>query len=169
MKQFLDSLATPARPVPTLAQRALAMARDNAREQARESEAMLDTVERRPNSPPLNPFGLEMYLDALVKKLNKSAGYVRNDPRTQGLRVAAVQIRLHPDGSLKSFQVLNAADQQDEIAFIRQVVERAVPFAAFPADLQQSAQSLSMVICIMPPSAAGGGFGFARHPAGRGC
>lgn len=169
MNRFLDELGAAARPAPSLAQRSVAMAREMARQQAQESEAALATVERLPNSPPIDPFGLEMYMDSLVKKLNRSAAHVRNDPRAQGVKVAAVQVRLHPNGSLHSFRVLNAADQQEEIGFIRRVVEQAVPFAAFPSDIQRSAKSLSLIICIMPPRAGGGGFGFTRHPDGRGC
>jgi hypothetical protein len=110
-----------------------------------------------------------MYLDSLVRKLNRSAGFVRNDPRGRGLKVAAVEIRLNPNGSLKSFKVLNAADQQDQIAFVRSVVEQSVPFSPFPADIGKSAKSLAMVICIMPANAGGGGFGFTRNPGARGC
>lgn len=169
MNDFLDELSAEARVAPTLAQRSLARARDLAREQAAAEAMALETLERLPNSPPVDAFGLEMYMEALLKKLNRSAQYVRNDPRSQGLKVAAVQVRLNSDGSLKHFRVLNAADQQDEIEFIRRVVTQAVPFAAFPEDLRRSAQSLSMIICIMPSRTGGGGFGFTRNPDGRAC
>jgi hypothetical protein len=145
------------------------MAREVARQDTRRDEAENAVVERLPNSPPIDPFGLELYMEALIKKLNRSAAYVKNDPRAQGVKMAAVQVRLNPNGTLKSFKILNAGDQKDEIAFVRQVVEQAVPFAAFPADIQRSAKSLSLMICIMPPGAGGGGFGFTRHPDGRGC
>jgi hypothetical protein len=52
--------------------------------------------------------------------------------------MAAVHFRINPDGSLKTFKVLNAGDQQDEIAFIKSVVERAIPFAAFPPAVARS-------------------------------
>ena len=169
MNKFLDELGGPGKAPPTLAQRSLTMAGNIARQQARESEAEMEIVERLPNSPPIDAFGLEMYMEALVKKLNRSAAHVKNDPRTQGLKVAAVQVRLNPNGSLNSFRVLNMADQQDEIAFIRRVVEQAIPFAAFPSDIQRSAKSLSVIICIMPARAGGGGFGFTRNPDGRAC
>jgi len=55
-----------------------------------------------------------------------------------------------------------------EISFIKSVVEQAVPFAAFPADMRRSARSLGMMICIMPPSMSGG-FGFSRSPDGMRC
>ena len=169
MNKFLDELGGPGKAAPTLAQRSLAMAGHMARQQVRESEAETEVVERLPNSPPIDAFGLEMYMDALVKKLNRSAAHVKNDPRTKGMKVAAVQVRLNPNGSLNSFRVLNMADQQDEIAFIRRVVEQAIPFAAFPSDIQRSAKSLSVIICIMPARAGGGGFGFTRNPDGRAC
>jgi hypothetical protein len=167
MNRFLDELG-PKTP-PTLAERSLAAARQMARQDARESEAANTLIERRPNSPEIDPFGLELYMEALVKKLNRSAAYVKNDPRSKGVRVATVLVRLHPDGSLNSFKVLNAADQHDEIEFIRRVVEQAVPFAAFPADIQRSAKSLSLIICVMPARWDGGSFGFSRRAEGHGC
>jgi hypothetical protein len=169
MNSFLRELDSQARQAPNLAQRALAMARDIGRQQAATEKEGSEVLERLPNSPPVDPFSLEMYLDSLVRKLNRSAGFVRNDPRGRGLKVAAVEIRLNPNGSLKSFKVLNAADQQDEIAFVRSVVEQSVPFSPFPADIGKSAKSLAMVICIMPANAGGGGFGFTRNPGARGC
>ncbi len=169
MNRFLEDIGSTPTNAPTLAQRSLYMARQVARQDARRDEAENDIVERLPNSPPIDPFGLELYMEALIKKLNRSAAYVKNDPRAQGVKMAAVQVKLNPDGTLNSFKILNAGDQKDEIAFVRQVVEQAVPFAAFPADIQRSAKSLSIMICIMPPGAGSGGFGFTRHPDGRGC
>ena len=96
-----------------------------------------------------------------------SAAFVRNDPLSKGVKTASVQIRITPDGSLKSFEVLNEADQAAEIAFIRSVVERSIPFAPFPADIDKSARSLTMTICIRP-AGSGGGFGFSRA-SGRHC
>ncbi len=110
-----------------------------------------------------------MYLDALVRKLNRSAGFVRNDPRSQGIKKASVQVKLNPDGTLNNFRIVNAGDQQDRIAFIKAVVAQAVPFAPFPGDLRRSASALSMVICIQPAGGSGGGFGFSRLPEGSGC
>lgn len=169
MNNFLDELNSQNRPAPTLAQRSLALARESGREQARQDGEENVTLERLPNSPPVDPFSLEMYLDALVKKLNRSAAFVHNDTRAKGVRNALVKVKLNPDGSLRSFQVLNAADQRDEIAFIKAVVEQAVPFAAFPADLQKSARSLGMLICIRPANSSGTGFGFSRDTSGRSC
>ena len=169
MNSFLRELESESKPSPNLAQRSLAMAREFGREPLRPADDTGEMLERLPNTPPVDPFSLEMYLDSLVKKLNRSAGFVRNDLRSAGVKTAAVQIRLNPDGSLLSFKVLKAADQQDEIAFIKSVVEQAVPFSAFPADLRKSAKSLNMIICIRPKSAGNGGFGFSRDPDGRGC
>lgn len=171
MNDFLDELATQARaePKPSLAQRSLAMAREAGRQMAQQEAAESATLEMRPNAPPADPFSLEMYVDGLVRRLNRSAGFVRNDPRSKGVRQASVQFRLNPDGSLKSFAVLNMGDQAEEIAFIKSVVERSIPFAPFPADLNRSARSLAMTICIVPGNAGGGGFGFTRNSNGRGC
>ena len=169
MNSFVRELEAQAGPRPSLAQRSLAMAREYGRQQARQEQEGSEILERLPNSEPPDPFSLEMYLDALVKKLNRSAGFVRNDPRTRGMKNAAVRVRLNPDGSLQSFKILNAGDQQDQIAFVRSVVEQSVPFAPFPADLRRSAKALNMVICIQPTLFGSGGFGFSRIPEGKGC
>ncbi len=169
MNRFLGELAAEARaaPKPSLAQRSLAQARDLGRQQARQDEEGTAMLDRRPNSPPPEPFSLDLYVDGVVKRLNRSAAFVRNDPRSRGVRTAAVQFRINPNGSLKSFTVLNAGDQQEEIAFIKSVVERAIPFAAFPPDIDRAARSLGVTICIQP--GRGGGFGFTRMADGRPC
>ena len=169
MNDFLNELASEAKakPKPTLAQRSLAMAREDARQTARQEKSELLTLERHPNSPEPDPFSLELYFEGLLKNLNRSSAYVKNDPRSRGVRTAAVQFRINPDGTLKSFVVLNAADQGDEIAFIKAVVDRAAPFSPFPPDLNRSAKSMAVRICIMP--SRGGGFGFSRAGDGQGC
>ena len=169
MKRFLDDLEAEAKPAakPKLAQSALAMARSQGQQQARNDEEGTAILERLPNTPPPAQFSLDFYVDGVVKRLNRSAAFVRNDPRSKGMRMAAVHFRINPDGSLKTFKVLNAGDQQEEIAFIKSVVERAIPFAAFPADIARSARSLGITICIQPSH--GGGFGFARVPDGSKC
>lgn len=159
MNRFLDELDKA--PRPTLAERSLAMAREQAKEIARQDETGAASLELRPNAAPPDPFSLSMYVEGLLKRLNRSASFVKNDPRTKGVKTASVQFRINPDGSLKSFEVINEADQAGEIAFIRSVVERAVPFAPFPADIDKSARSLTMTICIRP-AGSGGGFGFSR-------
>ena len=169
MDGFLNELGieAKAKPQPTLAQRSLAMARAEARQQAQKESNELASLERRPNSPDPDPFSLELYLEGLLKHLNRSSAYVKNDPRSRGVRKAAVQFRLNPDGTLKSFEVLNAADQGAEIAFIKTVVERAAPFSPFPPDVNRAARSMAVRICIQPASA--GGFGFSRAGDGQGC
>lgn len=169
MADFLNELASEAKanPAPTLAQRSLAMARNDARQMAQREKSELLSVERRPNSPDPDPFSLELYFEGLLKNLNRSSAYVKNDPRSKGVRAAAVQFRVNPDGSLKSFVVLNAADQSEEIAFIKAVVERAAPFSPFPPDLNRSAKSMAVRICILP--SRGGGFGFSKAGDGQGC
>jgi hypothetical protein len=169
MKRFLDELEEQAKaaPRPSLAQRSLAQAAELGRQQARRDEQGLLMLERRPDTPPPDPFSLDLYLDGIVRRLNRSAAFVRNDPRSRGVKPAAVQFRINPNGSLKSFAVLNAGDQQEEIAFIRSVVERSIPFAAFPPDIDRAARSLGVTICIQPGH--GGGFGFTRLPDGRAC
>lgn len=168
MNNFLQELEGQGKPTPNLARRSMAMAREYGRQQASEDAAGEGMLERLPNSPPVNPFSLEMYLDALVKKLNRSAAFVKNDPRSKGVKSGLVQVRLNPDGTLRSFKILNAADQQAEISFIQAVVEQAVPFSAFPADIRRSSRSLTMMICIRPPSLSGG-IGFTRTPEGGRC
>ena len=168
MNKFLNELDQQARNQPSLAQRALAMATAIGQAPQHEKNSS-ELVERLPDSPPPDPFSLEMYLDSLVKKLNRSAAFVKNDPRQMGIKLASVVIRLNPDGSLKNFEILNAGDQKDNIAFIRSVVERAVPFASFPSDLRKSAKSLGLLICIEPSSLNGGEIGFPRLEDGRSC
>ena len=170
MDSFLRELEKQAKsqPRPDLSQRALATARDYARHTAPREQDGAEILERIPNAPPVEPFSLEMYLDALVKKLNRSAGFVANDPRRQGIRRASVQVTLNPDGSMRQFRIVNAGDQQPQIDYIRAVVERAVPFAAFPSDLKRSASGLTMTICI-EPGGGDGGLGFSRMPEGKRC
>jgi hypothetical protein len=167
MNEFLAETAREAKVRPTLAQRSLAMARDLGQRQARTDEGEGETLERIPDSPPVDPFSLELYMDALVKKLNRSSAFVRDQRKKQGHLTASVQVRLNPDGTLESLKVLNAADQQDEIEFIKSVVRQATPFSPFPSDLRRSARTLSMRICIQP-AREGGSVGFSRT-SGKGC
>lgn len=171
MNDFLRELESQAKatPRPDLAQRSLSMAREFARQQGKQDREGSEVLDLLPNAQPVDPFSLEMYLDALVRKLNKSASFVRNDPRTLGVKRASVQVKLNPDGTLKSFNIVNAGDQKDQIAFVKSVVDKAVPFAPFPSDLRRSASALNMTICIQPASGNAGGFGFSRLPEGSGC
>jgi hypothetical protein len=171
MDSFLDELAdrakVPPQPQPTLAERARAMARVDAQQQTSQESSAIAALERRPNSADPDPFSLGLYLDNVLKQLNRNSAFVKNDPRSRGVRKAAVQFRLNPDGTLKSFVVLNAADQGAEIAFIKSVVERAAPFSPFPPDINRAARSMAVRICILPSSQ--GGFGFSRAGDGEGC
>lgn len=169
MNRFLRELDEQAKAGPSLAQRALAQARMIGLERNQGKKEEFELVEHVPDSPPVDSFSLEMYFDSLLKKLNKSAAYGRNDRRSRGLKTAAVMIRIAPDGSLNRFQVLNEADQQDEITFIRSVVERAVPFAAFPPDMRRSAQSVGLLICVQPARVNEVGFGFMHMADGARC
>ena len=170
MNRFLDELDNNAKaaPKPTLAQRSMAIAREEAGKQAREESAGSALLELRPNAAPPDPFSLEMYLESLLRRLNRSASFVKNDPRAKGMRPAAIEFKINPDGTMKSFKVVNAGDQADEIAFVKAVVERSIPFSPFPADLDKAARSLTMRICINPAGSGEGGFGFTRA-GGRGC
>jgi hypothetical protein len=167
MNEFLAETAREAKVRPTLAQKSLAMARDLGQRQAQTDEGEGETLERIPDSPAVDPFSLELYMDALVKKLNRSSAFVQDQRKRQGQRTASVQVRLKPDGTLESLKVLNAADQQDEIEFIKSVVRQATPFSPFPTDLRKSARTLSMRICIQP-AREGGSVGFSRT-SGKGC
>jgi len=170
MNDFLNSLEKEARAQPSLAQRSLAMARQIGRETAsQDQDDDAVTIERIPNSPDVDPFSLEMYLDSLVKKLNYSADHVEKPPRQAGYKKASVQLRLNPDGTIRSFEVLNAGDQFDQIAFIKRLVERAAPYSPFPPDIVRSAKSMAILICIVPSYGPGGGMGFTRNSDGRGC
>lgn len=170
MNEFLESLETEAHSRASLAQRSLTMAREMGREMARSAPDDDGTVsvERLPDSPPVSPFSLEMYLDSLVTKLNRSASFVRRGQRRHGVRNASVQLRLNPDGSIRTFIVLNSGDQHDEIAFIQALVERAAPYSPFPPDLTKSAKSLAITICIVP-TRGGGSLGFSRNLDGHSC
>ena len=167
MDGFLNELAEQAKskPKPTLAEHSLAMAREAGQRLAQQDAAGEALLELRPNGPPANPFSLGLYLDGLVRRLNRSAGFVNNERRHKGVQTAAVQFRLNPDGSLKSFTVLNVADQADEIAFIKAVIERSVPFSPFPPDIDRAARSLGVTICIRP--GRDGDTGFSRMQGSR--
>ena len=159
MNKFLDELAAQARP-PSGSELA-----EKARVMARQMRQLTPDDGREEPGPAagnaIEPYSLEMYFDALVKKLNRSAAFVKNDPRRPGSRKALVQIALNADGSLKSYRVLRSGDQAAEIAYIRSVVERASPFSAFPRDIRKVSDSLSILMCILPARSGEGG-GFSR-------
>lgn len=169
MDGFLDELARQARPPGgrELSQKALAMARQLGRVGPPEGDDEAND-RAKGNGRVAEPFSLEMYFDAFVRKMNRSAAFVRNDPRTRGSRKALVEISLNPDGSLKSYRVLRSGDQDAEIAYIKSVIDRASPFSAFPPDIRKSRDSLSIMMCIYPAGEGGGG-GFSRSFGGQDC
>ena len=173
MDKFLNELATQSHP-PTgreLSQSALAVARQIGRYPEDDGG---DEASGQPtaNGKVVEPFSLEMYFDAFVRKLNRSAAFVKNDLRdrgsVRGLRKALVQISLNSDGSLKSYRVLHSADQEAEIAYIKSVIDRASPFSAFPPDIRNGRDSLSILMCIYPAHAGEGG-GFSRSFGAQDC
>lgn len=173
MNQFLDELKTPppAPPRPPskgaeLSRQALASAREEGRRLAQQGE--VSGAESSLDNKAVEPFSLQMYFDAFVRKLNQSSAFVKNDPRARGSRKALVQIVLKPDGTLKSYRVIRAADQQVQIAYIKQVIDLASPFPAFPQDIRRAMESFSVLICIYPPSEGEGG-GFTRSFGSHDC
>lgn len=171
MNKFLDELATkPRAPDPgnlSLSQRALALARELGKLGPKEDE---DEALGRPaaSGKVVEPYSLEMYFDAFVRKMNRSAAFVKNEPRVRGSRKALVEISLNSDGSLKSYRVLRSGDQAAEIAYIKSVIDRASPFSAFPPDIRRARDSLSIMMCIIPASAGGSG-GFSRSFGAQDC
>ena len=175
VKQFFDEI----RPDPPpsgaqLSQQALAMARNLARGSADEpADPRRDAPFRTPraarNEEGANPLSMELYFEAFVQKLNRSAAFVSNDRRERGADVAVVQVQLNADGTLRRYRILSAADQQSEIDYVRRVVERAAPFAAFPPEIRRNNDSLSFEICILPARASASGGGFSRTFGGRDC
>jgi hypothetical protein len=170
MSRFLSDLNTEARP-PTgraLEQKALAMARAIGAQGDRDDEAI--KIAQRLRAAKIEPFNIEQYYEALFRKLNSSAAMERNKSKQAGSHVAVVRVVLNPDGSVKSFTIQQAADQQAEIAYIQSVVERAAPFPAFPADIRKATDEMILQICIQPRGyGPGGGAFFSRLSRGQSC
>lgn len=172
MDKFLGELnESGARPKPAtgqeLSKKALAMARQLGRSM---DEDGID-AESKPatgDGKVIEPYSLAMYFDAFIRKLNRSAAFVKNEKRENGSRKALVEITLNADGSLKSYRVLRSGDQAAEIAYIKSVVERASPFSAFPPDIRRSVDALSISMCIRPAD-DGIGSGFSRSYGGQDC
>ena len=150
-----------------LVQRSLAMARQFGRYP--EGETDEETPEQQTvKGKAVEPFSMEMYFDAFVRKLNRSAAFVPYATGARGSHKALVRISLNADGSLKSYRVLRAADQGAVIDYIRRVVERASPFSAFPPDIRKIKNSLSILMCIYPANDGVGG-GFSRSFGAQDC
>ena len=160
MDNFLNELAAEAKP--QRGKELAAQALDSARQSEKNSVAEVnpDSNEQQRAGPArksVDAFSMEMYFDAFLTKLNRSAAFVKKETRKSGYRKALVQILLKPDGTLKSYEVLRSGDQEIEIAYIKSVVDRASPFSAFPRDIAGAAQVLSIFICITPSSVDGTG------------
>lgn len=169
MNKFLDELAAEARPPSgrELSQRALAMGRQMRSPQYDNGED-LDT-RQVPQGNGVDPYSLELYFEALIRKMNRSAAFVVNDPhRRRGSRKALVEISLNADGTLRDYRVLRSGDQSEEIAYIKSVLDRASPFSAFPRDIRRAGETLSILMCILPARSGGSG-GFARSFGDQDC
>jgi hypothetical protein len=170
MNRFLNELDTEAKPATgkALAQKALAMARTLVTQGEGVDEAA--EIMQRLRAANVEPLNIELYYEALFRKLNRSAEMVKNKSKEAGSRVAVVRVVLNPNGSVKSFKVLQAADQQSEIAYIKTVVERAAPFPAFPPDIRKATNEMILQICIQPKrTGPGGGAFFSRMSRGQSC
>ena len=160
MDNFLNELAAEAKPQRgrDLAAQALANARQPENLPAGDpNPASAETQKTGPARNSLSAFSLEMYFDAFLTKLNRSAAFVKKDTRKSGYRKALVQVLLRPDGTLKSYEVLRSGDQEIEIGYIKSVVDRATPFSAFPRDIAGVAEVLAIYICITPSGSDGTG------------
>jgi len=170
MNQFLNELAEEAKPLKgrALAQRARAMARSMPAPSDEVSEEEIEIATRLAEAN-VQPFSLAMYYDALTRKLNRSAEMVKNETKERGVQVAAVRVTLNKDGSMRSFKILQAADQKEEIAYINAIVKQASPFAAFPPEIRNATNKLILDICILPSRYNNGGAQFTPMEKGRGC
>ena len=169
MSRFLNELESPPKPSGTeLARRALAQARTLGTEGEKHDE--LAEIMQRLRAANVEPLSLELYFEALFRKLNSSAAMVQRKTRDTGSQVAVVRVALNPNGSVKSFTILQTADQQAEIAYIKSVVERAAPFPVFPPDIRSATDALILQICIQPKGVgAGNGAQFTRMSRGQSC
>ena len=168
MESFLDELRPTPMPPKTgeqLARDAFAQARRMGRDPPTDAELSVG----RPDAKAVEPFSLQMYFDAFIKKLNRSADFIKNDPAGRGLRTALVEITLNPNGTLQSYRVLRSGDQEKQIAYIKQVIDIAAPFAPFPDDIRRAMGGFSVRICIQPARAGEGGNMFRRGAGGSEC
>lgn len=169
MEKFLEEAAKAARPPARpatgqeLAQQALIIAGTPARPPTENSQIRESPVSKtNASGKAVEPLSLEMYIAAFVQKLNRSANFIQKSQRIRGLHVGEVEIVLNSDGRLKNFRVLREGDQQAEINYIKSVIEIAAPFAAFPPDIKEKMDTLSVPICISPLFASEGGRAFSR-------
>jgi hypothetical protein len=170
MDNFLNELK-PATPPPPktgadMAQQALAMARQIGRQPQASEE---DSAEQATSSRAVEPFSLQMYFDAFIRKLNQSAAFIKDDPSSRGIHKALVKITLNPNGTLKSYRILRVGDQQKQIAYIKRVIDLASPFSPFPADIRDAMGAFSVFICIYPAREGESGGSFLRSSGGAEC
>lgn len=170
MDNFLNELK-PATPPPPktgteLAQQAFAMARQIGRQPQATDE---ESAEQATSSRAVEPFSLQMYFDAFIRKLNQSAAFIKDDPSSRGIHKALVKITLNPNGTLKSYRVLRVGDQQKQIDYIKRVIDLASPFSPFPADIRDAMGAFSVFICIYPAREGEGGGSFLRSSSGSEC
>lgn len=165
MENFLDELhpaPTPPKTGEQLARESLALARRMGREAPADETPAAAPPVGRPDARAVEPFSLQMYFDAFINKLNRSADFIKNDPAGRGLRTALVEITLNPNGTLQSYRVLRSGDQEKQIAYIKRVIDIAAPFAPFPDDIRRAMGGFSVRICIQPARAGEGGKMFLR-------
>ena len=172
MNDFLNDLVEQARPPSgkALAQRALSMARSmHSEAPSLENDESREIMQRLVDAN-VDPFSIELYFDALFKKMNRSAAMIGNEQRGKGIHPAAVRILLKPDGTVRSFEILREADQKAEIAFVKAVVGLSAPFSAFPPDIHHATNALALLICIRPGESGGvAGAAFSRMGDGQAC
>jgi hypothetical protein len=170
MDNFLNELKPAAPPPPKtgadMAQQALAMARQIGRQPQASDE---ESAEQATSSKAVEPFSLQMYFDAFIRKLNQSAAFIKDDPSSRGIHKALVKITLNPNGTLKSYRILRVGDQQKQIAYIKRVIDLASPFSPFPSDIRDAMGAFSVFICIYPAREGEGGGSFLRSSGGAEC
>lgn len=170
MSRFLNDLSAESKPPSgkALEQKALTMARAIGAQGDRDEEAI--EIAQRLRAAKIEPLNIELYYEALFRKLNSSAAMVKNKSQESGSHLAVVRVVLNPNGSVQSFTIQQAADQQSEIAYIKSVVERAAPFPAFPEAIRNATDKMILTICIQPRGYGpeGGAF-FSRMSRGQSC
>lgn len=173
-KDEIDDFLKPAPSKPMtggdLAQRAMAAARNLPPVDDSNPQERMELQAQNRRLAKADPFTLEMYFDALYRKLNRTAAFVKRPNHDVGRNSAAVRITLNPDGTLKSFRVMWSADQQAEIAYVNDLFKRAAPFSPFPPELLRATDSLILEICIVPGQGGGSdGAVFTPMASGSSC
>lgn len=173
-KDEIDDFLQPAPTKPMtgadLAQRAMAAARNLPPVDDSNPQERIELQAQNRRLAKADPFTLEMYFDALYRKLNRTAAFVKRPNHEVGRKSAAVRITLNPDGTLKNFRVMWSADQQAEIAYVNDLFKRAAPFSPFPPELLRATDSLILEICIVPGQGGNGdGAVFTPMASGSSC